>query len=419
MEEPLKDVYFTCLKCGIGTASYTIIKAHKCPLKMMLGLENHLLPQINEKLDLLLSKLDLPSVATDTKSPSKKSNFKTLKGLTELREEDFVEINTELTPPIKEAEEIKTIISDLFLTLFSKNGKLNMKTVANILSNRMKLLSISTVSDYISYTQECQDKLEKTLLEHEYKGTRLANILSKGLSALEMRFLGNKNGIHAQLEIDEVESFRQCFLNIQKYNTELKAFDQPSFIKQLLNYGLAIFPVSVLLEYTITNRNVVYIPIEKSTEEDPYSFYFLETISKDIRKWKMDCRLEELSQALINNLKPFMISLFRNIYLSIFHDNIYRDDIFIVDIPIFKQDGIQLLKNIFQLYCVSTVSSYLRNLVKEKFTYKPTVKDKINLYKDDLLQKKRLQKSGDVVDTIKLLFDNITSEEALEFYRKV
>lgn len=430
MEEPLKDVFYTCIKCGIGTDSYYTMKSHNCPKKpILLSLTSsfQFLPQMNTKLDMLLNKLETIAggkefvLETDTKSPPpKKINFKSMKGLIDLREELETDLSlnkaSETEISLENEDDIKNTISDLFISLFAKNGKVNMKTVSSILSSRMKLMSVLTIEDYISYTEGCQIKLEKLLTEKEYKGNRLTTILNKCLSALELRLLNNKCALQSRLELDEVENFRLTIKRSLKFN-ELEVFDYSKIVKKLLNYSLAIFDIQDLFRYSLTNFNLVYIPIEKSSDDDPYSFYYLESLGKDGRKWKMDCRLEELSQSILNNLKPFMISIFRRIYISIYHDNIYRTNLNENDIPMYKQDCSQLLKNIFQIHSIKQLSNNLRQLVKEEATYKPTLKDKFNLVKDDTLQKKRLQKNSDIVDTIKLLFDNITSEEALDFYK--
>ena len=52
-------------------------------------------------------------------------------------------------------------------------------------------------------------------------------------------------------------------------------------------------------------------------------------------------------------------------------------------------------------------------------TYKLTENDKINLHGDDALQRKRLQdrEESDAVDILKQLFDDISTEEMVDFYR--
>ena len=54
-------------------------------------------------------------------------------------------------------------------------------------------------------------------------------------------------------------------------------------------------------------------------------------------------------------------------------------------------------------------------------TYIPTENDKFNLYRDDPILKKKFQtlKDDDKSDHIKLLFDNITSEQAVDMYRSI
>lgn len=58
-------------------------------------------------------------------------------------------------------------------------------------------------------------------------------------------------------------------------------------------------------------------------------------------------------------------------------------------------------------------------MVVSKATYIPTENDKFNLYGDDSLQRKRFheKEDADLVDIIKQLFDDITSIQAVDFYR--
>ena len=164
--------------------------------------------------------------------------------------------------------------------------------------------------------------------------------------------------------------------------------------------------------------NLVYVPVKNSTELDPYSFYYLEQLRNDKRCWKMDCRLEETGNKIISNVKSFLVQIFRKIYLHIFNDNNYRKDYEKI-IPAINQELDQLLQNILILSKPISFCNTLRDIVKEIATYIPTEKDKFNLYADDILQRKRYQakEKFEPYDILCDLFDCISTEEAVDFYR--
>jgi hypothetical protein len=156
----------------------------------------------------------------------------------------------------------------------------------------------------------------------------------------------------------------------------------------------------------------------KNTEDDPYSFYVLDKVSKEKRYWKMDCRLEDLSGNLSYNILPYMIGMFRKLYRDVFGDNDFRSD-FSRKCQLTECDCEQLLQNIILVGQPKEFYNIVRSIVKNKATYMPTENDKFNLYGDDALQRKRFHEKEDVdiVDIIKQLFDDISSEEAVDFYR--
>jgi len=194
-------------------------------------------------------------------------------------------------------------------------------------------------------------------------------------------------------------------------------------INLFFNYGSVLIPLRSAIDCYLFNiygfNNVVYVPLKQSTEQDPYSFYILEGVSETKRYWKMDCRLFELSEFISNNLKLFLISIFRKIYQDIFSDNEYRED-FCKKTEITSKDFEQLLQNILLLSNLRNFCSLLKELVIEKATYRPTENDRFNIYGDDTIMKKKFNKNkenNDYAEVIKSLFDNMTSEQAVDLYR--
>ena len=111
--------------------------------------------------------------------------------------------------------------------------------------------------------------------------------------------------------------------------------------------------------------------------------------------------------------------MFRKIYYDVFDDNIFRID-YSNKTQITECDCEQLLQNIFLLSQPIKFCNKIRFLIMKNASYTPTENDKFNLYGDDTLQKKKFQhtiKTDNIVDVIKELFDSITTEDAVDFYR--
>jgi hypothetical protein len=122
----------------------------------------------------------------------------------------------------------------------------------------------------------------------------------------------------------------------------------------------------------------------------------------------------------MRNLKEYLCGIFRKIYQDIFHDNDYRED-YKQKTTITSIDFAQLLKNILLLSDRKEFYKLVKEIIINNATYKPTENDKFNLYRDDPILKKKMQKikEEDKSESIKLLFDNITSEQAVDLYRSV
>ena len=186
--------------------------------------------------------------------------------------------------------------------------------------------------------------------------------------------------------------------------------------------GFVLLPLRKNLTRYLFNKydfnNVIYLPLPKNSEDDPFSFYILERVNKDKRYWKMDCRLEVMSNNIITHVLPYLISMFRKLYHDVFGDNEFRQD-YNKKTQLTECDCEQLLQNIILMGQPKEFCNIVRNLVKDKATYYPTEKDKFNLYGDDSLQRKRFQEREEIelVEIIKQLFDGITAEETVDFYR--
>ena len=133
----------------------------------------------------------------------------------------------------------------------------------------------------------------------------------------------------------------------------------------------------------------------------------------------MDCRLEDLTNNFSSQILPYLTKNFREIYHDIFYDNMYREN-YKSECQILECDCQQLLQNIVTLSQTRKLCDFLRKIVVEKASYQPTEMDKFDMRGDDVLQRKRFQQKikVDPSENIKNLFDDITSETAVDIYRE-
>ena len=78
--------------------------------------------------------------------------------------------------------------------------------------------------------------------------------------------------------------------------------------------------------------------------------------------------------------------MYRKIYHSVFHDNIYREDMNIHS-PTIEADAEQILYNIIFISNFKFFNNFLRTFISQNHSYNKTDKDIFNLLKDDVLQK--------------------------------
>ena len=317
-------------------------------------------------------------------------------------------------------EEAKKNFNECFEKL--KQSRVYTKILEDLARKRMNIFARMSLSDYQNLVSEHIRTIEDIFREKNYPDKKSISIISKGLTSLESRLISYGNYTQSHLEIDEIEKLDKVLDLGKQCSKQYTVYNSLTIFNCFYNYGVILFPIKKNLERYLFNRydlwNIIYLPLPKNTDDDPYSFYVLDRLSKEKRYWKMDCRLEDLSSNLIANILPYMISMFRKLYRDVFGDNDFRKD-FNSKCQITECDCEQLLQNIITVGQPKDFYNIVRTIVKNKATYTPTENDKFNLYGDDSLQRKRFHDKEDIdlVDIIKQLFDDISSEEAVDFYR--
>lgn len=320
----------------------------------------------------------------------------------------------------EDLKEVEKSFQDIFIAL--KQSRIYTKILSDLAKKRMSIFGRMSLASYKNLLSEQIRMMESIFREKNYTEKKSSTIISNGLTPLESRLLSYGNYTQTHIEIDEIQKL-EISLELEKFSPkEYVQYDSVAFVNYFHNYGLVLFSLKKNLERYLFNRydfwNVVYLQLPKNTKDDPYSFYILERVTKEKRYWKMDCRLEDLSSNLISSILPIMIGMFRKLYKDVFGDNDFRND-FSSKCQITECDCEQLLQNIILISKPKEFYNLVREMVVSKATYIPTENDKFNLYGDDSLQRKRFHDKEDVdlVDIIKQLFDDITSVQAVDFYR--
>ena len=318
--------------------------------------------------------------------------------------------------PVKETT---TLIDNIFTDI--STNRIVKKYLITLKETRNKLLGRYNITDYTKLVTSHIKRLENIFAgkkSHDQK--KNTEYISMSLTPLEQRLVFYGEYYNSYLEADDIQRFKTALDVHMEHPRRYVPFLFSELCNSMHNYSVAISPVSEILVRVLVNpletfNNVVYLPLEKSTRDDPFSFYSLENIdAKSQRNWKLQCRLDEFSKSLSGDLKTFCIELFRKIYFDIFHDNLFRPD-YTEKFPITTQDCAQLLENIVLLSKQKSFCNTIRELILEKCTIKPSKLDKFNFTGDDKVIKRTFAQENDdpeeLTSTLKRLFDNISKEQ--------
>ncbi len=372
----------------------------------------------------------------DNKQNDKKNSYKTFKNCIDLVEEPsldeqnnkIVEVDKSLQNIRKgftNLSEAKIIFDECFESI--KRERTYTKALKTIKSIRLNIIGLMTLDEYLILLQSHLDKLVNIFIRDKQISEKLAfKHIMQSMSSIDLRlkfFLPYY--LTTQLDIDDLSKFKTCLKLSVDFAKQFKPFSHDDFYRLFFNYGTSVCTIKECIERNLINiygyNNVVYIPITKSTDNDPFSFYYLKKIDKTKRYWHMDCRLEDLSNKFIDNIRPYLIELFRKLYFDAYSDYDYRNN-FLYKVPDIELDFKQLMQNICILSNPKKFNKYLRNIIKDNATYNATHNDIKNFSSDDTSQKRRFENEKEIIDpveTVKMLFDNISTEDAVDFYRSI
>ena len=323
-------------------------------------------------------------------------------------------------------EAFEKSLDELYTSL--KDTRVYKQILSSIKKQRIANLKTYTYESYTKIIGEHIARLTQIFSEKGMDKKKINMNVLRSLTPMETRITMPYNYHTVSLEGDDVSNFKKLLeagTRIVSSHSDKKMFECSVIVRLMCTYNISIMPLEQILFIILKpfcNKTIVYVPLDKSKADDPYSFYTLNTVVKEKSKWDMDCRLENLVSMFKIHALPYAINIFRKIYMDVFSDNDYRKDYNRSYSQIFDTDTDQLLLNIISLSRPIHMSNMVRTVVKEHGTYNPTPDDKFNLIGDDLIQKKKFQsgEEPDVVEnTIMRLFDTIKSEDAVDFYRDI
>lgn len=363
------------------------------------------------------------------KQPGK--NFRTVKNHIELVEENpefqeqkIKEVEDAMEEIVQEnnldvsyketIEAIETLFEEVVKNRIYKKFLLNMKEY------RSKLLGKLDLPEYIKLIKTHISRLEAIFTKKKYDPKKIVSTIMISLSSLDQRLVSYGQYYNSAVEPDDIQKLKICLKVNMDYPKRYVPFVQTDLCHKICNYSLCLSTLREISKRILVNPfgfpNLVYLHLEKSTPDDLYSFYSLEKIDPTGKRcWKMECRLDELSKFISEQIRMYCITLFRKIYCDIFSDNIYRDD-YMEKAPAAQQDCEQLLVNILGLSRAKSFCNMVRSLVAKYSTIQPSKIDKFNFTRDDPIVKKNfLQEEDDnksLTVVVQRLFDDISVEDA-------
>lgn len=386
-------------------------------------------PDIEEKILItkelvpIVEKSDISGMAT-YRRPNK--NLRTSQEL-ELKEKDELIKNIEekrlisLGPLSNALIEEVIIQCDTFIDQLA-SSRVYSKILKKLRVERSKLLTTLGLEKYQELTQKHVDRLYKVFEGKKQTDKKIKTIIKSSLTSLELRLLKYPGYTDTQLDTDYQESLETLLRHGSSFPKSPEPYSSQEICYRITNYTVALFPIEKLIRWALINPynefNVVYLSLSRSMPNDPFSFYTYRETKKGKRNWDMDCRLEDLTTDLIGTIQPYLVSLFRELYYSIFNDNNYYTD-YQERSTFAAEDCEQLAQNIILLSQPRKLNAKLRNLVMTECTIQCTGNDLFNLFSDDPLQKKNFAKKEivEMVGTVRQLFDQITDEQAVIFYK--
>jgi len=300
----------------------------------------------------------------------------------------------------------------------NKNFSRNLTELQKL---RTRVFTTTPLDTYKGICSSHVSRLTNIFKDKGFTDKKIETTVSRCLTSLEMRLIRYPNYFNTNIEVDDLKNLNvNLITEINNSNNRVSVYDPSIISTSLMNYSMALLPLHANIQRVLFNDartpTVIYKMPSKKTS-DPYSFYTLVSEEDGVRSWTMDCRLEDMTLHLKNDLLPYCVSIFREMYCDVFGDNTYRED-YKKRCILTECDCEQLLGNMMILASNASINDMLRNLIKTNSTLvdADTEANKFNITSDDNLQRRRWKEFKATHDDIlPQLFDSITQSQITSF----
>jgi len=269
------------------------------------------------------------------------------------------------------------------------------------------------LAHHVDY-EEGMNLVDEHLKNYKMKLGKLTKTKTKSLhsslSPLEMR----EKGIDGYHEYDLVSwDLKVCRGWIYNRKRSEPPLSLDWVFQPFFTYASVALSVITVLELSLVDdmkgalQSIIYVG-DKGVR-DPFAFYTLEKIENGRRSWTMDCRLETLTGEFVHRVRMHLIQRFRDCYMAVFHDNVYREN-YRSHSTFCEVDLEQLLMNIKLLFDFNRLCIEVRRMVMKRCYYEPSDIDDFNLTGDDKIQKTRLSKPFQREEKHKEIFNALFDE---------
>uniref|UniRef100_A0A6C0LVD2 Uncharacterized protein n=1 Tax=viral metagenome TaxID=1070528 RepID=A0A6C0LVD2_9ZZZZ len=321
-----------------------------------------------------------------------------LENRVKLLEDKIIQMHIKQLPPTEAIE-----VNDCYSSILKKIeiGKIYNKQVTELKRKRNNSFENMTMDAYITLTKSHVTSLTDIFTTKGFSPKKIRSVISRGLSPMDTRLVKYENYYNEGIAIDDIEILMKVLRRQGRPESEYEPFNIESIYTKLSNYGSVISNIETNLEIALQG-SLIYL---SCPDGGNYSFYYLSEITSGIRYWKLDCHLERLTTDITGYLLNYLIGCFREMYMDVFSDNIYRVD-YHTKCQLTECDMEQLIKNIRVLNNPKLTNTLIKNIVKNNSTHTPTDVDKFNIRSNNTPSNTKLNHTTS--DIASRLFDSIS-----------
>jgi hypothetical protein len=333
------------------------------------------------------------------------------------------EVKTKVdTKEVNEEDEVKMVIindsNDAIAEAFEslKEARNYMNILSRIKQQRISEMQlVMSPLEYTSKVLEHIAQTKETLKDKGWTEKKMLSVIQKFVSPLEA-FITHTQGYEKQIiEIDEITQFRNCCIHAAKNDSVLSI---QHFTQFFTSHVLTMYTLAELIEiYVKESSTIIFVPKKKAD----YTFYSLNEIKDDKKFWKMDCRLEYLTQDLSYCVVQYSKNLFKTIYKECLKTNAYFPD-YASRFQILEYQCGQLLQNMFLAMDFVKLNRVFREAVQKHATYTSTINDVFDMSSDEAeqdLENHGMTKEDKMMVMSEMFEGSIHSDDAEKFFQSL